>query len=193
MRIGFFGGSFNPPTNAHISLAKTALEKCKLDKIIFIPMGDFYGKQGLAKAKYRYEMLEIVCKAVESFEVSDIEIKVNKKLDTIDAFRLIEKTYPNEEKYFLMGADNFIKLLEWKESESLSEYNYIVFEREKINLKQYIANNSILRNTNIEVIENKDYKEKSATEFRNLWRKEKANQDIIPKEVIEFIEANNIY
>ena len=135
MRIGFFGGSFNPPTNAHISLAKTALEKCKLDKIIFIPMGDFYGKQGLAKAKYRYEMLEIVCKAEESFEVSDIEIKVNKKLDTIDAFR----------------------------------------------------------NTNIEVIENKDYKEKSATEFRNLWRKEKANQDIIPKEVIEFIEANNIY
>ena len=192
MRIGFFGGSFNPPTNAHIALAKTALEKCKLDRIVFVPMGDCYEKKGLAKAKYRYGMLEIVCKE-EKFEVSDLEIKVNKRLDTIDAFRLIEKVYPNEEKYFLMGADNFIKLLDWKDSGALSKYNYIVFEREKVNLEEYIENTDILKNTKIIVIENKDYKNKSATEFRNLFKENKMNHDIIPEEVLEYIKTNNIY
>lgn len=38
MRLGFFGGSFNPPTNAHIDLAKKALKECKLDKVIFVPI-----------------------------------------------------------------------------------------------------------------------------------------------------------
>ncbi len=193
MKIGLFGGSFNPPTNAHMALAKTALEKCKLDRIVFVPMGDCYEKQGLAKAKYRYEMLEIACKVEEHFEVSDLEIKVNKKLDTIDAFRLIEKTYPNEEKYFLMGADNFIKLLNWKDIDALSKYNYIVFERENIDLKEYIENSDILKHTKIEIIENKDYKNKSATEFRNLFKENKINHDIIPEEVLEYIKTNNIY
>lgn len=193
MKIGFFGGSFNPPTNAHITLAKLALEKCELDKIIFVPMGDNYEKEGLAKAKDRYDMLKIVCKSEKNFEVSDLEIKINKKLNTIDAFRLIEKVYPNEEKYFLMGADNFVKLLEWKESESLINYSYIVFEREKINLREYIKNTDILKNTKVEVIENKDYKNKSATEFRNLFKENKINHDIIPEEVLEFIKRNNIY
>ena len=40
MKIGFFGGCFNPPTNAHIALAKEAIIQSKLDKVIFVPMGD---------------------------------------------------------------------------------------------------------------------------------------------------------
>ncbi len=61
MRIGFFGGSFNPPTNAHINLAKRALEECELDKVIFVPIGDFYEKAGLVSGKHRYNMLKIAC------------------------------------------------------------------------------------------------------------------------------------
>lgn len=49
MKIGFFGGCFNPPTIAHINLAKKVLEKCNLDKLIFVPIGDFYSKKDLAK------------------------------------------------------------------------------------------------------------------------------------------------
>ncbi len=62
MRIGFFGGCFNPPTNAHINLAKKALKECNLDKVIFVPVGDFYDKKELELAKHRYNMLEIACK-----------------------------------------------------------------------------------------------------------------------------------
>lgn len=51
MKIGFFGGSFNPPTNAHIYLAKEAINQCNLDKVIFIPMNDYYKKKNLASRK----------------------------------------------------------------------------------------------------------------------------------------------
>ena len=39
-RIGFYGGSFNPPTKAHIELAKKVIKECNLDKVIFVPVGD---------------------------------------------------------------------------------------------------------------------------------------------------------
>ena len=46
-KVGFFGGSFNPPTNAHLEIAKTALEEMELDKVYFVPMGNTYKKPGL--------------------------------------------------------------------------------------------------------------------------------------------------
>lgn len=62
MKIGFFGGCFNPPTNAHINLAKKALKECNLDKVIFVPIGNFYEKKELISGEHRYNMLKVACK-----------------------------------------------------------------------------------------------------------------------------------
>lgn len=194
MKIGFFGGSFNPPTNAHINLAKKVLDVCNLDKIIFVPMGNYYQKANLAKAEDRFKMLQIACKAskIKKLEVSDLEIKAEKKLDAIDAFRMISKTFIEDNKFFIMGADNFIKLDSWRESKELTtNYNYIVIERRDIDLKKYIKKYNM---KNVQVVENDEYKACSATEFRNLLNKRtKENQDIVAKEVLEFIIENDIY
>ena len=196
MKIGFFGGSFNPPTNAHINLAKKALETCMLDKIIFIPMGDFYKKKELAESIHRYSMLKIACEnsGTSNFEVSDMEIVINQKLDTIDAFRLIEKKYPNDERYFIMGADNFIKLIEWKESDELiNKYNYIVLERKQYNLQEYINKHKELKKCISKIIENPEYKNSSSTEFRKLLKEKlESKQQIISKEVLNYIIKHNI-
>ncbi len=45
MRIGFFGGAFNPPTKAHINLALRTIEECKLDKVVFVPVRRFLRKK----------------------------------------------------------------------------------------------------------------------------------------------------
>ena len=45
MKIGFFGGCFNPPSNIHINLAKNVINEYKLDKLIFVPVGDYYDKK----------------------------------------------------------------------------------------------------------------------------------------------------
>ena len=190
MKIGFFGGSFNPPTNAHINLAKKAINECKLDKIIFVPMGDFYPKKGLAKAKDRYNMLKIGIPKEDRhlLEVSDIEIGIKENLDAIDAFKKIEKIYPEDERYFIMGADNFKKILNWKESKKLIEnYNYIVFERKNLDLEKFIEEKLKIK-INIKIIKNTNYKNMSSTEFRRS-----ANKEIIPKEVLKYIEKHKIY
>lgn len=193
MRIGFFGGSFNPPTKAHINLAIEALDKCKLDKLVFVPMGDTYKKVGLAKAEDRLKMLEIVCKSANDkrLEVSDIELKLTKRIHAIDAFKLIQKAYQNDEAFFIMGADNFTNILNWKQSEELiSKYKYIVFERKEIDLNKYIeAHEQIKKHKeNIKIIQNKDHKNTSASEFRGSKDKE-----IISEEVLEYIKEKNIY
>lgn len=198
MKIGFFGGCFNPPTNAHINLAKEALKICQLDKVIFMPMGDSYPKQGLAKAKDRYQMLKIACKSskVKNLEVSDLEIKTKQRWYAIDAFEFITKCYAEDELYFMMGADNFIALGNWKESEKLRKYQYIVFERDAIDLRKMIENSDILKEyqDKIQMIQNQQYPKDSATKFRNLWAsKTTKDQDIVPKEVLRFIIKNKIY
>lgn len=188
MKIGFFGGSFNPPTKAHINLAKKAIKEAKLDKLIFIPMGDFYEKKGLEKACHRLKMLQIACSNSETtkLEVSDLEIKINKKLYAIDAFRLIEESYPNDERYFIMGADNFASLANWKNSYDLiHKYNYIVFEREDIDLKKHI--NSEFENSVI-IIKNDTHKATSSSRAR-----ETLDEDMLPKEVLEYIKENFLY
>ena len=61
-RMGFFGGSFNPPTYAHINIAKASIEKLGLDKFFFVPVGNLYNKPDLIDEVYRYDMLKIACK-----------------------------------------------------------------------------------------------------------------------------------
>lgn len=196
MKLGFFGGSFNPPTKAHLNLADKAIKECSLDKVIFVPMGDFYKKLGLAKGIDRFNMLKIACSAYENnkMQVSDLELREeNKKIYAIDAFRLIEKEYPKDDKFFIMGADNFIKLTSWRNSEELiNNYKYIVFERGNINLTKYINNNKDLMKCNINIIQNNEYKTDSSTEFREFLKNGK-KQGIVQEEVLDYIIKNNIY
>ena len=197
MRIGFFGGSFNPPTNAHISLAKKALEECNLDKVIFVPMGDSYKKKDLVPASHRYNMLKIICDANESLEVSDLEINIDKEMYAIDAFKLIEDKYKFDDIYFIMGADNFINITKWKESETLTNnYKYIVLDRENIDINKYINDNENLKThiNQIKIIKNEEFKNHSSTELRSRLKKKKSNdKNKLPREVLEYIAINNLY
>ena len=60
MRIGFFGGAFNPPTIAHFDLAKNAIENYSFDKIYFVPVNNFYHKKELIDIKYKKRKINII-------------------------------------------------------------------------------------------------------------------------------------
>ena len=131
MKIGFFGGSFNPPTYAHISIAQTSIERIGLNKVFFVPIGKSYNKPDLIDEKFRYEMLELL--KDEKIDVEDIELNRDCGFSTLEAFRLIEKKYKNKDThiFYIMGADNFEKLPNWKDSKQLIEnFEYLIFERD---------------------------------------------------------------
>lgn len=137
-------------------------------------------------------MLEIACKSTKepNLEVSDIELKTEKSFYAIDAFKLIQSKYKKHENYYIMGADNFINILKWKRSEELiTNYKYIILEREDIDLEAYIEKNKKINRKNITVIKNKEHRNISSTDFRSKNKRE----EIIPEEVLEYIKEKQLY
>ena len=93
MRIGFFGGCFNPPTNIHIGIAKELIDSKILDKVIFVPVGDFYKKENLISAIHRYEMIK------KAIECGTSKINVNTELQASWSKAVREFLQENKEAY----------------------------------------------------------------------------------------------
>lgn len=149
MKLGFFGGSFNPPTIAHYNLIKQALQEYNFDKVYFVPVNDYYKKENLISINQRIDMLNLLCKNESQIAVLDIEKRIDSKLDAIDIFKILEKKYKNDEIFFFVGEDNYIKMNTWKDYELLKKYNYIVFQRnDKKNLE--ITDKNVIYMRNIE-------------------------------------------
>jgi len=130
-KIGFFGGCFNPPTNTHIKLANNLIKEGKVDKVIFVPVGDYYQKQDLVSAKHRYNMLKLATAGYENIEVEDIASTHTGKLFATDTFKMIHDKYSKEvEIYFIMGSDNYKKMPTWKNYEEIKDkYKYLILNR----------------------------------------------------------------
>lgn len=167
-KVGFFGGCFNPPSIVHVELANNLINKKNLDKVIFVPVGDFYEKKDLVQAKHRYNMLKLAIKGYENLEIDDIELQEKSKLYAVDIFKLINEKYKNEDIYYIMGSDNFNKMNTWKDYERIKNYQYLVLER---NQDDCI----------------------SSTKIRNMIRNKIDTSKYIRKEVYDYINQNNLY
>ena len=100
MKIGIFGGSFNPPHLMHLHIGLSLLEKKYVDKIIYVPTGSKYKyKNNLVADEHRYKMLQFMIGDDERFEVSDYELK-DYVVYTCDTLEHFEKKYPNDEVYW---------------------------------------------------------------------------------------------
>ncbi len=117
MRIGLFGGTFNPIHSGHLSVAGETREKFDLEKIIFIPSAVPPHKETLSVAdiKDRYEMTRRAVSGQEHFTVSDVEAKRSGPSFTIDTVEHFMSTSPvDTELYFIMGIDAFLEIDTWK-------------------------------------------------------------------------------
>lgn len=172
-RVGFFGGCFNPPTNIHINIANNLIKQGKLDKVIFIPVNDYYNKEELIEAKHRYNMLKIIIGNHKNLEVDDIEIKENRKLFAVDAFELIADDYSSyyykDNIFMIMGSDNYKSMPTWKNYSRIKDkYNYIIIDRNE--------------------------KEISSTQIRKMIKNDDRKAlEYLPKEVCNYIKENNLY
>lgn len=200
-RMGFFGGSFNPPTYAHINIAKASIEKLGLDKFFFVPVGNLYNKPDLIDEVYRYDMLKIACKNENNIFVEDIELKKSRNLSALEVFEMIENKYKRDNDiaiFFVMGADNFIKLPNWKNAKELiTKYQYIIFERNNSNLRSQIEENELLNKNkfNFHILKLEDYSQISSGNIRTLIKNndyEKCKEFTKP-EIIEYIKMNKLY
>ena len=195
-KLGFFGGSFNPPTYAHINIAKMSIEKFNLDAVYFVPVGNLYNKPSLIDENNRYKMLELICD--DKIKVESIELGRKEPLNTLQAFELIEQKYKNTENYYIMGADNFEKLPTWKNAKELIEnYKYIIFERNGSNSKSLIDTQELLKQNrdNFNFLNVEQYSNVSSGIIRNLIQNEnyKECEEYTRPEIVQYIKENKLY
>lgn len=195
-KLGFFGGSFNPPTHAHINIAKMSIEKFNLDAVYFVPVGNLYNKPSLIDENNRYKMLELICD--DKIKVESIELGRKEPLNTLQAFELIEQKYKNTENYYIMGADNFEKLPTWKNAKELIEnYKYIIFERNGSNSKSLIDTQELLKQNrnNFNFLNVEQYSNVSSGIIRELIQNENYEEceKYTRPEIVQYIKENKLY
>ncbi len=132
MRIGIFGGTFNPPHPGHKHLAEEIKVKAKLDKIIIIPACTPPHKvsKDLADSAHRIKMCELLFND-DFYEISDIEIKRQGKSYTVDTVTELKEIYPEDELFLIIGADMLMCFDRWyRYEEILSQVTLCVAVRD---------------------------------------------------------------
>lgn len=132
MRIGLFGGSFDPFHLGHFLIARTALEDQGLQKIAFLPCAQSPLKRvrPVAGDQARLAMLKKGLKGHEWAEVSDWEIQQGGVSYTVDTVRAWQKNHPRARLFWIMGSDQWSLLPSWKEPSELRRMlHFLVFPR----------------------------------------------------------------
>ena len=145
MKIGIYGGTFNPIHNGHMKLAENAKQSFRLDKVIFLPSGDSYMKSNVLAGQERYHMVRLALDGREGMEVSDLEIcrkGASYSYETMEEFREI---YPKDELFFLMGEDSLRMIELWKEPARLMGQCSLIVARRTPDAshRQYYPNDAV--------------------------------------------------
>ncbi len=187
MRIGIYGGSFNPIHKAHISIVKYILDKLQLDKIIIIPVGKASHREDImVDGKLRKKMCELAFENEEKIVVSDIEVKSKKISYTIDTLRKLISLYGGyNEFYEIVGEDSAYNFSKWKEYNKILELSkVVVFRRE--------GYDGGISHKNIIYLDTPLY-DISSTMIREKIQSGESILELVPEKVAKFIETNKLY
>ena len=132
MRIGLFGGSFDPFHLGHFLIARTACEVFRLRRVVFVPCAHSPLKKvrPVAGDRARLAMLQQGLKGQDWAEVSRWEILQGGVSYTVDTLRAMEKRHPGASFFWIMGSDQWDLLPSWKEPGELRrKLRFLVFPR----------------------------------------------------------------
>lgn len=131
MRIGIFGGTFNPVHFGHLRAAEEVRELLDLDKILFIPSGNPpLKREGLVESLHRYKMVRFAVGKNRFFDVLDIECARPGKSYTVDTVEKLRQQYHGSQLSLILGIDAFLDLPNWYEPQQLtSMVDFIVLSR----------------------------------------------------------------
>ncbi len=127
MRIGLFGGSFNPIHSGHLGIARKALDDHALDRLLFIPAHISPFKTGSSGVnvpggfpdEVRRGFVELVCALDSRFELWDVELVRGGVSYAIDTVRAARQRFPDAELFFVIGEDSVPGLSRWREWDEL--------------------------------------------------------------------------
>lgn len=195
--LAVFGGSFNPPLNSHFSLAEQIVSEYEnIEKVVFVPVNSKYKKEGLLSNEHRYNMLKLVCDKNDNFLLSNIELKQEKQLSTLETLELLQKEYPNDLIYFVLGTDNLKEFPTWRNPEKLvSEFKILVLERDEDKMEEIInSDNFLLKHKDSFIKTKENIRSNISSSFvRNKIKRGKSIRYLVPDEIYFYIKENNLF
>jgi nicotinate-nucleotide adenylyltransferase len=128
MRIGLFGGTFDPPHLGHLVLAEWARVALRLDRVTFMPAGAPPHKRGrpLSSAAHRLAMTRLAVRGNPAFAVSALEVGRVGPSFTVDTLRALGRRTPGARLFLLMGADSLADFPTWHEPGSIARLATLV-------------------------------------------------------------------
>lgn len=191
MRIGVFGGSFNPIHKYHEEIATHLINNKYLDKVIFVPTGSKYHyKNNLISDSKRLDMLKLVVDKYPEFEVDNYELK-DHEVHTCETLKYLKEENPEDEIVFICGTDNLTYIDSWQDGLSLLEnYKFLIIKRDTDEIGE-ILNRYRKYLDNIKVVD-MDQNSLSSTYIRNNISLPEIKQHL-DIDVYNYIIENNLY
>jgi nicotinate-nucleotide adenylyltransferase len=183
MRIGIYGGTFNPVHHGHLILARQALEEFKLDRLVFVPAAEspFKIQNHSAPAGDRLAMLRLATADEDRFSVDALEIERGGISYSIDTVKMFRNRDPGAELFFLVGEDNADRLTEWHRFEELKKLVYFVV----------LSRSEDFQSPEYPVVQRRI--EISSTEIRNRVANQESITYLVPESVKHYIEQHQLY
>lgn len=196
MKIGLFGGTFDPIHIGHMILMENVINNLDLDKIYVLPNSNPPHKLENKKTalNLRLKMVNETIKDNPKLEINDYDYRDNEIHYTFNTINYFKKTYPNDEFFFIMGEDSFLDIEKWKNYKEILKENLIIFKRysnknfsliSKINqVRKYNKNIYLIDNIALDI---------SSTLIRNLVKENKSIRYLVNDEVINIIKEEKLY
>ncbi len=192
MKIGLYGGSFDPIHCAHLLIAQFVLDELGLDRVVFIPSANPPHKKVYSDAEARLAMVNSAVTGSPGFSVSEIEARAGGptfSVDTIAAFST-EHEIPREDLYWIIGSDNFVDLPTWKDARRILDLATLaVFPRNGVNFEDaqtVFKERAILLTTAPEI-------DISSTLIRSMVARGRSVRHFVPDGVAELIASKQLY
>jgi nicotinate-nucleotide adenylyltransferase len=191
-RVGLFGGTFNPLHEAHILVARTAIEQFDLSEVVFIPSGIPPHKEvaeGVSKED-RYAMVKQGIAADTRLSISRIEIDRLGPSYTIDTIRALKRDYPVG-LCFIVGADLLVQIDTWKEPQALlASVPFLIAPRGGVSKETFRS--PPFERARIHFLEMEEV-DLSSTWVRNRVKQGETVMDCVPFSVATYIEEHGLY
>ncbi|MDU1764110.1 MULTISPECIES: nicotinate (nicotinamide) nucleotide adenylyltransferase [Anaerococcus] len=196
MKIGLFGGTFDPIHIGHMILMENVINNLDLDKIYVLPNSNPPHKLENKKTalNLRLKMVNETIKDNPKLEINDYDYRDNEIHYTFNTINYFKKSYPNDEFFFIMGEDSFLDIEKWKNYKEILKENLIIFKRysnknfsliSKINqVRKYNKNIYLIDNIALDI---------SSTLIRDLVKENKSIRYLVNDEVINIIKEEKLY
>lgn len=197
MRIGLYGGSFDPVHIGHIAPILEARNKAELNRVIYLPTARPPHKEGrqLAPAEHRFAMVRLALAGISGLEVSDYEMGLDRPAYTVETLEHFARVFPEASLHLIIGADSCLHLDRWvRYRDILRAARLVVLVRPGWDLEQiHSPLAEELRAGEVVWVQN-DAIDASSTEIRRrLSAGEELPQGWLPEPVLNYLTKHRLY